>query len=903
MDWSGGPPGPRELLDPRAKPGVQLTEDPTKESSTEDLVELSMEASTEDLVKLSMESSTEDLVELSMASSAQDLVEPSTESSQSSSAISSKPSLGFQDPEAWKKRTDQSFGMSRKDLEWSRAGLKRKHDLYSQAAEARFQRKRKSKRYQFQEISVTSADGSEKVADWVLVRRPDKLTRVQRYNKWQSETGRKVQNGLNIIGAHVRKAAGRPRKSGSNYATNKAKDDLLVGGKTFMGNVPNTVVNSGEVGNTLYNGQAGLEGGVTGGPADECLGMVSLLANGIDGLLVAEPFARILSAKQIAEDTLQRENKLFQYFLRFLDKATPQEAESFLLMIEAAEKAVDLSQEDKSILKTAKDRFWRVAGVLPFVNANGVGGGIANTAAGMSADAVGALIGVGGALGVVAGGIDIDEATHELLRRRSATAQARARKEGCDRVMAHVDRNQTDTLAGDEPPLQKLDQEEYGLLTGLLEGIKKSQDVLIKDSRREKKYAKAQAGKAGATVGLGVGSLAVAGVVTSGVLAAPTFGLSLIPGAVAGAAWAGALTKRDLERKAFETRSKGLQRAAVALGNAYTREELEAMVRDNKPVTVTYGQGEYLAEDERFAGDCVVSFQARDNEYLILRLLACQLQDIVQLSSYRADSPFVQILHEALGINPLKLLAIMKVASTKRGEAQLDYLQSKLAPAMGMKFRTVNGRQARPHPKFFIDRFKEALGDLQAKIRVRHKHPNIVVRWDESHFEDIRAELQASLRGEEGMVAFKESIDEFLEKTGSLPNPAAGDRAQMRKFMRWLQERPDDAIDSASPQVAPLRKAESRDRPLPLAESSSDDLGRHILIGRRDRPAQEVSEVVSESIVETKEPKAADAALLRDIDELVKQIEKQDRSRHLLDRLHKRRQEPARGDVGHLASP
>ena len=157
-----------------------------------------------------------------------------------------------------------------------------------------------------------------------------------------------------------------------------------------------------------------------------------------------------------------------------------------------------------------------------------------------------------------------------------------------------------------------------------------------------------------------------------------------------------------------------------------------------------------------------MKFDARDNEYLGLHVLALQIQDMVGASNYDRNSPYVQLL-KALDIDAVKLLAICKAASGKRGDAQLDFIKSQLAPAMGFKLRMGAGSvQALPHVSVFLRHFRQAL------LAVRERYGSGLDSTD------LKAEMRRELAmaypdPEAGLQAFDSAIKTFLQKTRHLP--------------------------------------------------------------------------------------------------------------------------------------
>jgi hypothetical protein len=124
-----------------------------------------------------------------------------------------------------------AFGIPRRELDAARKDIEPQFQRFYLRAQKREESKSGKSSYVEKTRTVKTADGSaweEKVWE----RREEK--RSVKLQAWQAEKGRNIQTGLNKVDRIVRDKTGRPRKTGSNYATDKAKDDLLTPGKQTL---------------------------------------------------------------------------------------------------------------------------------------------------------------------------------------------------------------------------------------------------------------------------------------------------------------------------------------------------------------------------------------------------------------------------------------------------------------------------------------------------------------------------------------------------------------------------------------------------------------------------------------------------------------------------------------------
>lgn len=385
-----------------------------------------------------------------------------------------------------------------------------------------------------------------------------------------------------------------------------------------------------------------------------------------------------------------------------------------------------------------------------------LGAQIAGHVAPVSAAAVGMAA---GPLGMLAGGADLHQARQEYLRRVAQTAAALQRKQVMEAVL-----NEFKEHPG------------ASVLSGAMASLDRQQDRLIWQAKREKGFAKIRAIRAGAAIGGGAFGTAFASAALAGLVAAsaatPAAALLAVPPLAGG----GAIAWRSLRRHRAEHTSKWRQRAAAAAVLGMSREALEQKLslprgHAGAEVTVTLGEGEYLAKEDRFAGERTITFDVHENEYVGLHVFALQIQDLVRNRDGKAAAPWIETLR-GLGVDTVQLLAICKVASAMPAHQRLDFIKSQIAPALGMKYR-MSGSQVVQHPSVFLKRFRNALVDAGI---VKNAPPS------PSSYRRVREQLLAQFGdGEEAMAAFKASIGEFLRKTEKLPSSPL--RSHLRAFL------------------------------------------------------------------------------------------------------------------------
>jgi len=633
--------------------------------------------------------------------------------------------------------------------------------------------KGKEPTYKRTDRTYTKADGTEGI-DIVWERREDKLG--VELHAWQAAKGKQLQTGLNKVGDVVRKTTGRPRPYGQRYGrTAKGKDPLL----NQTNQVPNDwtahVVSDIRLGVESYN-----LGSVIHDASSDPTSAADMAAvtDAVTGLPVVPSvfeagFALEAHLRQVSALETAKKNLRFRMpatrFAMDPENATSEDAEGYLKFMEAGERLFDPTVEDASTAKAAKDRTMRTATVAA---SNIIGTGIAVAeATGSVIPGVDALL---APLSIAAGVIEADEGKHELLRRVDQKAQARLRTD------LMIDVLNTRDLAN---PEYEADNE---LVKGLVECFSRQQSRLVRQAEREKKFARARIFRGGGTVGAGVG--AVAGVVTAAVLAAPeTLGATLVVPLALGVYWTGLVATRNHKRVRADHNAKRRQRMAQAVTLVTPRDVLEHKLAgqdddDNTVIRFTQEEGEYVPETGHFGiKPRTLELDALDNEYLGLHLLALKIQDLVRGGAYDENSPVMKLVH-VLGIDKLRLLAICKAAAAKKPSEQLDFIQAKLAPKLGIKFRVgANQTQAPPHVSIFLEHFRAAAEGAFSADRtglVPHSH---------QLFPEIRKRLEALYSDPQaGMQAFQQAIKTFkdLPQTDNTKH----DMEMLKGFAKYLAD-------------------------------------------------------------------------------------------------------------------
>ena len=627
------------------------------------------------------------------------------------------------------------FGIPSHDLDAARNAIEPQFQRFYQRAADREASKREKSYYVEKTRTATSADGSaweEKVWE----RREEK--RSVKLQAWQAEKGRNIQTGLNKVDRLMREKTGRPRKTGSNYASDRAKDDLMTPGKqTLNDNAAGTVAVAVALnqGPTNYAAHEDPAAAADLTPVADDLAALAVLPAVLDAGFGAAAYLGLHSEQEKAKQALNLKNDA-RRFLVLQAEATPEEAENYLKFMAAGGKLFEPTLEDASIMNAAGDRVVRTGVATPLQSVGGAALEIANTAATVTPMANVALAPIAIARGVVS----VVEGSQELLRRVDQKARAEGRQERMKAVLEAFK-----------------DHPEHELLEGLVNCLDAQQDRLIQQATGEKKYARGRIFEGGGTIGGVLGGLAALGAMAGvGALTTVTGGAAAIPLTALAAGWGALAAKRNHERAVYEHKSKWRQRAMRALEFEMPREELEQKLAGTHPagsdVEVHFQEGDYLPEEQRFAGSREMKFDARENEYLALHVLALQVQDIVKNHNYDRNSPYVRLL-EALGIDAIKLLAICKAASAKPENAQLDFIKSHLALASGIKLRMEGGVQALPHASVFLRHFESARRKALAKVE------KITSNFGHSIRKELAAYYPDSIAG---LEAFDKAVGTFL---------------------------------------------------------------------------------------------------------------------------------------------
>lgn len=580
----------------------------------------------------------------------------------------------------------------------------------------------------------------------VVTRR--KATHSVRFQAWQARTGNKLQIPFNKFARVLRERTGFPRKRGGNYLTDKPKEELLTPGKQVINDYAAAAVAGTRAANqfpAVFAWPEVPDLSADTAPASDGLAGLAVVPSAIDAVFAGRAYASLCSEKEKAKHDLNYA-KPAEEFTRKLHVATPQDAESFLKFMEAGDKVLAPTQESISIKTAALFRQIRTTGSAP-VNAAVAGIEIANTVAAVVPGATTFVAPVTVGLGMV----EIYEGRHELLRRVDQKAQAMLCKEKMNAVL--------DTASKDHP--------DYGLAKGLVACLNVQQDRLIRQARREKKFARTRIAKGGGAVGGAVGAAAAVGALAAfGALTAVTGGAAAVGAALVAAIGGGAMAARNDLRARAEHTSKWRQRMAQVVALETSREELQAKLSgtvEDTLIRFEQQEGEYLPEGHRFAGTHVLELEARNNEYVGLRILALKVRDMVQAGTYDENSPIVALVH-AIGIDPLYLLAICKAAQPKKPEEQLDFIQSKLGLKLGIKLRMAGATQAPPHVSVFLRHFEVAWD------KAFWKDKKGLVPHSTGLYSAIREELVALYPDSQaGMRAFESAIGSFLKNTQRLP--------------------------------------------------------------------------------------------------------------------------------------
>ncbi|KWT64046.1 hypothetical protein [Variovorax sp. WDL1] len=658
-----------------------------------------------------------------------------------------------------------AFGIPSQKLDAAHNAIEPQFERFYQGAVNRELSKRDKSSYVEKTRTVKSADGSE----WdekVWERREEKPS--VRLQAWQAEKGRKIQTGLNKVDRIMRETAGCPRKTGSNYATDKAKDDLLTSGKqtlndkTVAGVAVASALNKGPA-TYAANEDPGLAADLS--PMTDGLAAATLAPALAEGIYGAAALLGLRSEQEKAKQALNLKNDA-RRFLKLQAEATPEEAENYLKFMAAGGKLFEPTLEDAATTRAAVDRVARTGVLSPLQGSGAAALEIANTMTSFTpwANAAFAPIAVAG------GGVRIHEGRQELLRRVGQQVLAEGRKARMKAMLEEFKNH----------PEFKAHPERRQLFEGVVKCLDAQQDRLIRQAAREKIYARGRIFDGGGAIGGALGGLAALGTLAGlGALTAATGGAAGLVPVLGAAAWGTAVAVRNGQRAGAEHTSKWRQRAVRVLGFEMSREELEHKVAgthlDGSNVEVHIQEGDYLPEMQSFRGRREMKFDALENEYLGLHVLALQVQDIVKDHDCNRASPYVRLL-EAFDIDAIKLLAICKAASAKPANTQLDFIKSHLAPALRLKLRTEGGVQAVPHVSVFLRHFEIARSKALGKVETITSKFGYHIRKElEAYYPDPIA----------GLAAFDKAVGAFLKADATRPSETD---MSARIFMGQLED-------------------------------------------------------------------------------------------------------------------
>lgn len=665
-----------------------------------------------------------------------------------------------------------AFGMDTGELKAQSEATAKEFSACYRYARRREAAKAGNKNYQEIEISYRGA-GGEAVTRVQRIRA--KSTYAERLLVGQTKLGARAQTGLNRIGRSVRRLTGRPRKTGSGYASAKStasllneKNQALVDGSSAV-----QAVAKGAAGSA-----AALEGdgiAVELGVANELLGLTAVPFVVSDAMGAADGIVGLRSRSAKAKADLgycEPANAL----RTLLQNATPAEAEAYLLFGDAARRLVTPTREERAIQAVAEDVAAKNMAAQPLSAALTA----AIQSASLITDTTGASLGLV-PLSFLSAGLDLHQGKQEHVRRQQQKMAAHERKLAMKGVL--------DAYRNDK---------DIALLAGLVASLDGHQDRLIRQARREKRFAGLRMAKGVAGSATATGGAVVAGLVIGGLATAATAGAAAGAAAVPAAVMLGALAARAQYRAKAEHTSKWRQRAAHALSFSISRDVLEQKLAgthsQGPELRVAMQEGDYLPESEHFARTREISFDARSNEYLGLQVLALRVQDVVLRRDYDAGSPFMALVH-ALGIGLVELLAICKAASIKPAAEQLDFIQARLAPAMGIKLRLNGKTQALPHVSVFLEQFEIACQTISGSDPVA---------TPQAFWKRVREALVDQFADEKkGLAAFVAATSGFLEKVEQLSQPQNGQAGLVRRLKAFLACLPPDSNPSTFSESPP----------------------------------------------------------------------------------------------------
>ncbi|VTU23266.1 hypothetical protein [Variovorax sp. PBL-E5] len=670
-----------------------------------------------------------------------------------------------------------SFGIDPEKLAEARAAMKNTFTIWYQHARRRQNAKADSKNYEAKQRPYTKTDGETGMETQLLRIEPTRAERLQASN---SKAGKQAAAGTNRAKVLMRNLTGTRRRYGSNYASDKGTEGLLNNKKLEPVVFASGMLTEGKI-DTSIVGAAGVHTSAIGG----ALGFASVPASIADTLDVLDTYTGLLSSKAQAKASL-RHCEDARRFMLYLENATPEEAQNYLVFCQAAQKLLGRTREVRATHAAVKTDAAKGGVVQPVSTTASTSVQIANLVVG--SPAVGYASAALAPLAIASAGLDIHLSKQEQARRQAQRESAIERKE----AMAEVLRS----CAG---------HPRYALLAGIVAGLNAQQDRLIRQAKVEYAFAKAREIKSATSVPLSVAGAVTTALVAGGVATAATGGAVAAVVAVPALVMAALLTVRARRRARAEHTSKWRQRGVCALAFHMPRKVLEQKLAGTHPdgsnFQVNIGEGEYLAQFQTFAGIRLIEFDVRDNEYAALRGLALQVQDFILARDADAAAPFSALLN-ALGVNEVDLLALCKSAAAKPSELRADYIQNYLAPLLGMKFRMEGATQALPHVSVFLDAFRLAW------MKVHDKMPKTVGTDD--FYARVRWKLMARYADpKEGMAAFIKTTGEFLSKTRDGPHPSYDLNLynELQRFRAYCLQ-----VQEMHAQAAPTKTEEMKSR-------------------------------------------------------------------------------------------
>ncbi|WP_232076925.1 hypothetical protein [Variovorax sp. PBL-E5] len=514
------------------------------------------------------------------------------------------------------------------------------------------------------------------------------VTRSQSLAKSETRMAHRLQRAQVAVTAPMHKFF--PRTAGARYGRAEPVDDLLVPEKT--------------VANDYAGGQLGATERTipsvpgVGGDSLAGLGMqfVGNLTNPMEGALASSGLVKLKNTRDAAINDLLRHYRNALRFYWHLDRATDEEAESFLKFVDACQRLVPLELDGLG-MRAVRIGNWTAEAVSRYTAVKAYAGApisvgstatvIATLATSINSLPVGDVFSI--PLGVAVGAFDAFQGHKELVQQRDKNAVARVRQDNLAAIMRMS-----------------------SMLGGAAKSLHAHQDRLIRQAKREGGIAIARIGKGIAHSPLAVagGTAAMLALLAGGSLVTVGgiyFGLGLL-----GMTFMGVGLYRNQKRVWAEHNRKWRQRAAQAFICQIPPHVLESWMGMKNPVPfeVSFEEGEYLPAELRFKGEHATVIDVQQNEYIGLHVMATRVRDCLVYPQGRSpvQDELINLLL-CLGISELEQEAICRVARTKKKDAQIDFIQARLAPAFGIKFVAPAGRASVIHPSIFLNAFKSAL--------------------------------------------------------------------------------------------------------------------------------------------------------------------------------------------------